>query len=95
MDHSALWDLWQPRFEGLAVRCDANVTPRCIAAGGEQPTVATMENITPAKRAVAVLDNPPPEIAGPEKGPRSHRPDGGRRGPAVRATQLPVFQAAT
>jgi hypothetical protein len=37
-----------------------NVTPRCIAAGGEQPTVATMENITPAKRALAVLDNPPP-----------------------------------
>jgi hypothetical protein len=24
-----------------------------------------MENITPAKRALAVLDNPPPEIAGP------------------------------
>jgi hypothetical protein len=37
-----------------------NVTRRCVAAGRERPTVATTEDITPAKRALAALDTPAP-----------------------------------
>jgi hypothetical protein len=39
------------------------VTRWCVARDREAPTVATMENVTPAFRALAALDNPPAEIA--------------------------------
>lgn len=32
----------------------------CVASRRQTPMVADMENITPAKRALATLDNPPP-----------------------------------
>jgi hypothetical protein len=46
----------------------AKVTFRYVARRRHAPTVPSMENKTPAPRALAVLDTPPPDVpAGPQK----------------------------